>query len=72
MHSVDCIEGNSKSEVKFWCVIVDSYNSTTEKHYNHTAKNLKDHWVDYNKHVSLFNQIYNKNLRIGKAEPTVP
>jgi hypothetical protein len=24
-----------------------------------TVKNLKHHWVAYNKHVSLFNQIYN-------------
>jgi hypothetical protein len=28
MHSVDCIEGNSKSGVKFWGVIADSYNNT--------------------------------------------
>jgi hypothetical protein len=24
------------------------------------VKNLKDYWVGYNKHVSLFNQIYNQ------------
>jgi hypothetical protein len=60
MHSVDCIEGNSKSKVKFWGVIADSYNSTTEVHRHRTVKNLKDHWVAYNKQVSLFNQIYNQ------------
>jgi uncharacterized protein (UPF0332 family) len=40
--------------------IADSYNSTTEKHRNCTVKNLKDHWVAYNKQISLFNQIYNQ------------
>jgi hypothetical protein len=60
MHSVDCIEGNSKYGVKFWGAIADSYNTTTEAHRHRTAKNLKDHWVAYNKHVSLFNQIYNQ------------
>jgi hypothetical protein len=61
MHSVDCIEGNSKSEVKFWGVIADSYNNNNaEVHYHCTVKNLKDHWVAYNKQVSLFNQIYNQ------------
>jgi hypothetical protein len=49
MHSVDCIEGNAKSKVKFWGVIADSYNSTIEKHCNRTVKNLKDNWVAYNK-----------------------
>jgi hypothetical protein len=34
MHSVDCIEDNSKSGVKFWGVIADSYNSTPEEWYN--------------------------------------
>jgi hypothetical protein len=58
MHSVDCIEGNSKSRVKFCGDIADSYNSTTEAHHHRTAKNLKDHWVAYNKQVSLFIQIY--------------
>jgi hypothetical protein len=58
MHSVDCIEGNSKFGVKFWGAIADSYNSTTEVHRYRTAKNLKNHWVAYNKKVSLFNQIY--------------
>jgi hypothetical protein len=60
MHSVDYIEGNSKSRVKFWGAIADSYNSTTEVHLHRTTKNLKDHWVAYNKQVSLFNQIYNQ------------
>jgi hypothetical protein len=60
MHFVDCIEYNSKSGVKFWGVIADSYNSTTQTHRHRTAKNLKDHWVAYNKYVSLFNQIYNQ------------
>jgi hypothetical protein len=61
MHSVDCIEGNSKSKVKFWGVIADSYNNNnTEVHHHRTVKNLKDHWVAYNKQVSLFNQIYNQ------------
>jgi hypothetical protein len=60
MHSVYCIEVNSKSGVEFWGVIADSYNSTTEQHRRHTAKNLKDYWIAYNKHVSLFNQIYNQ------------
>jgi hypothetical protein len=60
MHSVDCIEGNFKFGVKFWGVIIDSYNNTTEAYRHRTMKNLKDHWVTYNKHISLFNQIYNK------------
>jgi hypothetical protein len=60
MHSVDCIEGNSKSGVKFWSAIADSYNSTTEVHRHCTTKNLKDHWLAYNMQVSLFNQIYNQ------------
>jgi hypothetical protein len=60
MHSIDCIEDNSKSRVKFWGAITDSYNSATETHCHHTVKNLKDHWVAYNKQVSLFNQIYNQ------------
>jgi hypothetical protein len=46
--------------VKFWGTIADSYNSTTETHYHRLAKNLKDHWVAYNKQVSLFNQIYDQ------------
>jgi hypothetical protein len=29
-------------------------------HHHRTAKNLKDHWIVYNKYVSLFNQIYNQ------------
>jgi hypothetical protein len=60
MHSVNCIEGNSKSGVKLWGVIANSYNNTTEKHYHRTVKNLKDYWVTYNNQVSLFNQIYNQ------------
>jgi hypothetical protein len=43
MHSVDCIEGNSKSEVKFWGVIGDPYNSTTEAYRHRATKNIKDH-----------------------------
>jgi hypothetical protein len=46
--------------VKFCGAIADSYNSTTEVHHHCTAKNLKNHWVAYNKQVSLFNQIYNQ------------
>jgi hypothetical protein len=68
MHSVDCIEGNSKSGVKSWGDIADSYNNTTEAHHHHTAKNLKDHWVAYNKQVSLFNQIYNKESSNRQSE----
>jgi hypothetical protein len=60
MHFIDCIKINSKSGVKFWGVIADSYNSTTDVHRHYTAKNLKDHWVAYNKQISLFNQIYNQ------------
>jgi hypothetical protein len=60
MHSVDCIEGNSKSGVKFWGAIADSYNNTTEAYRHHTVKNLKEHWAAYNKQISLFNQIYNQ------------
>jgi hypothetical protein len=44
MHSIDCIKYNSKSRLKFWCVIADSYNSTPEAHHHYTAKNLKDQW----------------------------
>jgi hypothetical protein len=60
MHFVDCIEGNFKSRVKFWGAIADCYNSTTEAYHHRTVKNLKDHWVAYNKQLSLFNQIYNQ------------
>jgi hypothetical protein len=60
MHSVNCIKGNSKSRVKFWGVIADSYNSTTKAHHHRAVKNLKDHWIAYNKQVSLFNQMYNQ------------
>jgi hypothetical protein len=60
MHYVDCIEVNSKSGVKFWGVIADSYNNNTNPHRHCTVKNLKDHLVVYNKQVSLFNQIYNQ------------
>jgi hypothetical protein len=69
MHSVDCIEGNSKSGVKFWGAIADSYNNNTEAHHHHTAKNLKDHWVAYNKQASLFNQIYNQESSNRQSEP---
>jgi hypothetical protein len=57
---MDCIEGNSKSGLKFWGAITYSYSSTTDEHHQRTTKNLKDHWVAYNKQVSLFNQIYNQ------------
>jgi hypothetical protein len=60
MHSVYYIEDNHKSKVKFWGVITDSYNSTTETYRHRTTKNLKDHCVAYNKQVSLFNQIHNQ------------
>jgi hypothetical protein len=60
MHFVDCIEGNSKSSTKFWGVIADSYNSTTDVHRQRTVNNIKDRWIGYNKQVSLFNQIYNQ------------
>jgi hypothetical protein len=60
MHSVDCIESNSKSRMKFLDVIADSYNNITKIHRHRIAKNLKNHWVAYNKHVSLFNQINNQ------------
>jgi hypothetical protein len=46
--------------MKFWCAIADSYNRTTDEHHQRIVKNLKDHWVAYNKQVSLFNQIYNQ------------
>jgi hypothetical protein len=68
MHFVDCIEGNSKSGVKFWNVIADSYNNNTEAHRHRTVKNLKDHWVAYNKQVSLFNQIYNQECSNRQSE----
>jgi hypothetical protein len=67
MHSVDCIEGNSKSGVKFWGAIVDFFNSTTEVHRHRIAKNLKYHWIAYNKQVSLFNQIYNQESSNRKS-----
>jgi hypothetical protein len=60
MHSVNCIEDNSKSGIKFWGAITDSYNNNTKMHHHHTVKNLKDHWIAYNKQVSLLNQIYNQ------------
>jgi hypothetical protein len=74
MYFIDCIEGNSKSGVKLWGAIADSYNSTTETHRHRTMKNLKDHWVDYNKQVSLFNQIYNQessNMQSGANDDMV-
>jgi hypothetical protein len=46
--------------VNFWGAIADSYNNNTKVHHHYTVKNLKDHWVAYNKQVSLFNQIYNQ------------
>jgi hypothetical protein len=60
MHSVDCIECNFKSGVKFWAAIADCYNSVTEAYRHHIVKNLKDYWVAYNKQIFLFNQIYNQ------------
>jgi hypothetical protein len=60
MHSVNCIEGNTKSRAKFWGVIANSYNSTTDPHCQRTPKNLNNHWCACNKQVSLFNQIYNQ------------
>jgi hypothetical protein len=57
---VGCIEGNAKHGVKFCGAIADSYNSTTNLHRQRILKNLKDHYCSYNKHVSLFNQIYNQ------------
>jgi hypothetical protein len=71
MHSVDPIEGNVNPGARFWGVITDTYNNTTEPYHQHTVKNLKDNWCTYNKHVLLFNQIYNKNPLVGKAEPTM-
>jgi hypothetical protein len=58
MHSVDYVEDNAKLVAKFWGVIADTYNTTTDVHHQWTSKNLKDHWSIYNKQVSLFNQIY--------------
>jgi hypothetical protein len=49
MHSIDCIEGNFKSGVKFYGAIADSYNNTTEEQHHRTVKNLKDRWLAYNK-----------------------
>jgi hypothetical protein len=68
MHSVDCIETNFKFGVKFWSVIADSYNSTTEVYRHHTVKNIKDNWVAYNNQVSLFNQIYNQESSKRQSE----
>jgi hypothetical protein len=41
MHSVDCIEGNAKSGIKFLGAIVESYNNNTDLHRQRTSKNLK-------------------------------
>jgi hypothetical protein len=74
MHSVNCIKDNFKSGVKFWGVIADSYNNTTEPHRHRTAKNIKDHSVAYNKQVSLFNQIYNQeslNMQSGADDDMI-
>jgi hypothetical protein len=60
MHFVDCVESNAKPRVKFWGVIVDTYNTIIDTHCQQTPKNLKDHWPTYNKQVSLFNKIYNQ------------
>jgi hypothetical protein len=33
MHSVDCIEGNTKPGVKFWGAIADTYNNNIDLHH---------------------------------------
>jgi hypothetical protein len=43
MHSMNCIKGNSKSDMKLWGAIDESYNNTTDVHHQRTAKNLKDY-----------------------------
>jgi len=62
MHSVDCVDGNSKSGPTFWGQISDTYNATTDPLRHRTAKQLKDHWSMYNARVSLFNAIYNQEV----------
>ncbi|XP_039839184.1 glutathione S-transferase T2-like [Panicum virgatum] len=62
MHSVDCVDGNSKSGPTFWGQISDTYNATTDPLRHPTAKQLKDHWSMYNARVSLFNAIYNQEV----------
>jgi hypothetical protein len=67
-HSVDCIEGNAKPEVKFWGAIADTYNSTTDLHHQWTPKNLKDHCCACNKQLSDSIKFTIKNLPPSKAE----
>jgi hypothetical protein len=68
MHSVDCIERNIKSGVKFWGVIANSYNSTTNPHHQRIPKNLKDDWCARNKQVSLCNQFFNQESFSRQSE----
>jgi hypothetical protein len=60
MHSIDCIDGNSKSGATFWGQISETYNATTDPLRLRTAKQLKDHWSTCNAKVSLFNAVYNQ------------
>ncbi|ONM25246.1 hypothetical protein ZEAMMB73_Zm00001d006848 [Zea mays] len=49
MHSNDPISGNNKSGSSFWGQIAATYNSTSDPIRHRTAKQLKDHWVTYNR-----------------------
>lgn len=62
MHSVDCMDGISKTGAAFGGQITDIFNITTEPHRRRTFKNLKDHWSVYNARVSLFNAVYNQEV----------
>lgn len=64
---MDCTEGNSKTNDKFWGQIAATFNSTTEPHRQRTAKQLKDHWGPNNTKVTKFNSIYIQQERARQS-----
>ncbi|XP_008678146.3 glutathione S-transferase T3 [Zea mays] len=67
MHSNDPISGNNKSGSSFWGQIAATYNSTSDPIRHRTAKQLKDHWVTYNREVTKFNGFYLQEERLRQS-----
>jgi hypothetical protein len=67
MHSNDPISGNNKSESSFWGQIAVAYNSISDPLRRQTGKQLKDHWVTYNREVTKFNGYYLKEERLHQS-----
>ncbi|PWZ54726.1 Glutathione S-transferase T3 [Zea mays] len=67
MHSNDPISGNNKSESSFWGQIAVAYNSISDPLRRQTGKQLKDHWVTYNREVTKFNGYYLKEERLRQS-----